>query len=276
MSWEASAYVKKLRGLTRTERVFLFVLADYHSTETNTAWPATTTLVDDCEMSEASVKRARRSLARKGIITTEASPGGSLTYRFTALTPTLSSGVNLTPGVTAMTPKPPDVVETDVSTTTEPGKNVANQHSPTQEELKRWGEIKEFYRPRPSDIEIPDSYFKACAQKGPPPEVDLELVEWFRMEVSEFAGIRYLNRPHIDKALRLPRPGQLPRLSQIATRVKGINTDTLETILRTFLDGEVMLELEQDTFGNLLQLLSDKRFASHWDDQVATWAKART
>jgi hypothetical protein len=62
MSWDASRYVRKLRGVTRTEKVVLFVLAEYHNQKAQVAWPALPTLAADVNISERQLIRILQSL----------------------------------------------------------------------------------------------------------------------------------------------------------------------------------------------------------------------
>ncbi len=97
MSWKASAYVKELvfapngERLTRSEKLLLLVLADYHDERLNEAWPSVKSWAEDAMMSEQRLKELRTGLIRKGVITSspvQNSDGtwGSNRYTFTGLT----------------------------------------------------------------------------------------------------------------------------------------------------------------------------------------------
>jgi len=69
MSWAASAWAKKTRGhRSHSTKLLLLVLADYHNTETDTAWPSQQTLAADCEMPLRTVQWCLRSLRELGFI----------------------------------------------------------------------------------------------------------------------------------------------------------------------------------------------------------------
>ena len=96
MSWKASAYVKELtvtpagERITRTEKIFLLVLADYHDERSNEAWPSVRSLAEDALLSPQRVKEIRSALVRKGVLTVSQRPmpDGSYSsnrYTFTAL-----------------------------------------------------------------------------------------------------------------------------------------------------------------------------------------------
>ncbi len=97
MSWKASAYVKELvvapngERVTRTEKLVLLVLADYHDERLNEAWPSVKTWAEDALVSEQTLKRIRSRLILKGVITSspvqrENGSWSSNRYGFTALT----------------------------------------------------------------------------------------------------------------------------------------------------------------------------------------------
>jgi len=56
MSFQASRYVRKLRGVSKAEKLVLFVLAEYHNFGQNAAWPSLDHLAEDCEMSERNLR----------------------------------------------------------------------------------------------------------------------------------------------------------------------------------------------------------------------------
>jgi len=79
MSWKASAWAKKVvhgsgegQQVTRSEKLLLLVLADYHDEERNYAWPSVATLAEDTLMSGRNVQLLLRTLQAKGLIIIEA------------------------------------------------------------------------------------------------------------------------------------------------------------------------------------------------------------
>lgn len=69
MSWKATAYVKDLtNGISHTEKLLLFVLADYHNTAKRIAWPSISVLAKESLMSERSAQRILARLESKGLI----------------------------------------------------------------------------------------------------------------------------------------------------------------------------------------------------------------
>ena len=74
MSWKATAFVKDLnvcldgRKITRSEKLLLFVLADYHNTESRNAWPSLKVLARDALMSLRQAQRCLLSLEKSQIL----------------------------------------------------------------------------------------------------------------------------------------------------------------------------------------------------------------
>lgn len=69
MSWKATAWVKELdKGITRSEKFVLLMLAEYHNTKLKAAWPSVTGLAEDCMMSKRQVQRILARLEHKGWI----------------------------------------------------------------------------------------------------------------------------------------------------------------------------------------------------------------
>lgn len=95
MSWKATAYVKELTKapngdpITPGEKLFLFVLADYHHTQHEIMWPSQATLAREALTSERNVRRMADSLVEKGLLAVETHQGRGRTavYRFSALSP---------------------------------------------------------------------------------------------------------------------------------------------------------------------------------------------
>jgi hypothetical protein len=74
MSHKASAYMRELTKapngefLTRNEKLFGLILADYHQAGTRHTFPSLSTLAADCLMDERSARRVLHSMERKGIV----------------------------------------------------------------------------------------------------------------------------------------------------------------------------------------------------------------
>jgi len=74
MSWEATAYVKKLdrcpdgAPLAVGQKLLLFVLADYHNTAHRRAWPSLLTLAQEALCSRGTVRRHLEALEHHGVI----------------------------------------------------------------------------------------------------------------------------------------------------------------------------------------------------------------
>ena len=96
MSWEATAHVNALKAsvtgekMTRSEKLLLLVLANYHNPEHRCAWPSLTRLATDALLCRRQVIRVLSSLSKKQFIATEIGKftrGGNI-YRFVGLDPT--------------------------------------------------------------------------------------------------------------------------------------------------------------------------------------------
>jgi Helix-turn-helix domain/DnaA N-terminal domain len=104
MSWEASAYVKKLRvapdgePLTKNEKLVLLHLADAHNAESRIAWPSVRTIAEDCLTSHRSAQLILHELERKGVIQVirpeRNGRGRFLSYRFPELDAEYEKGAN--------------------------------------------------------------------------------------------------------------------------------------------------------------------------------------
>lgn len=76
MSWKATAYVKSLKiapdgsPLTRSEKLLMLILADYHNDELRGAWPSGQTLAKDALLSLRHVRTLLSNLKGKGILCT--------------------------------------------------------------------------------------------------------------------------------------------------------------------------------------------------------------
>lgn len=106
MSWKATAYVKELTsGISHTEKLLLFVLADYHNTAKRIAWPSLPVLAQESLMSERNARRILAKLERKGLLrrtvpTSEQMAAHETSYyEFPALDDVKSGGQNGPPKV---------------------------------------------------------------------------------------------------------------------------------------------------------------------------------
>ena len=71
LSWKATAWAKETQGHRgHGQKLLLMVLADYHNTELDQAWPSQATLARDCEMPERTVRYELSKLESAGFITT--------------------------------------------------------------------------------------------------------------------------------------------------------------------------------------------------------------
>jgi hypothetical protein len=76
LSWQATSYVKTLKiaqdgsAVTRSEKLLLLILADYHNTEQKAAWPSANTLAVDTLLTVRHVRRVLASVKKKGVLCT--------------------------------------------------------------------------------------------------------------------------------------------------------------------------------------------------------------
>jgi hypothetical protein len=76
LSWQATSYVKTLTiapdgsAVTRSEKLLLLILADYHNTEQKAAWPSARTLAADTLLTVRHVRRVLASVKKRGLICT--------------------------------------------------------------------------------------------------------------------------------------------------------------------------------------------------------------
>ncbi len=69
MSWRATAWAKETRGhRSYSQKLVLMILADYHNTEADSAWPKQETLANDCEMPVRTLQRCLKGLEGDGFI----------------------------------------------------------------------------------------------------------------------------------------------------------------------------------------------------------------
>src|SRR5437773_9055000 len=77
MSWQASAHVRAMliapdgKRLSRTEKLLLFVLADFHNVEKGFAFPSLRSIARDALLSKRQAQRVIRCLESKGVIEIE-------------------------------------------------------------------------------------------------------------------------------------------------------------------------------------------------------------
>lgn len=74
MSWANIAYIKKLKAapdgtpISKSEKLFLFVLADYHDETSGEAWFSLPRIAEDSLRSQAEVVRTLQGLERKALL----------------------------------------------------------------------------------------------------------------------------------------------------------------------------------------------------------------
>jgi hypothetical protein len=74
MSWQAAAFVKQLARcpdgapMSRGQKLLALILADYHNTHRNAAWPSVPTLAQEALSSHAQAKRDLSYLEEHGLI----------------------------------------------------------------------------------------------------------------------------------------------------------------------------------------------------------------
>jgi hypothetical protein len=98
MSIHASAWAKTVthapsgEPITKTEKLFLLVVADYVNAETGVAWPSVARLARECLMSQRNVRYVAQSLEAKGLLRIERirkddGSNANNRYRFPAMAP---------------------------------------------------------------------------------------------------------------------------------------------------------------------------------------------
>jgi hypothetical protein len=102
MSWKATAFAKEItENITQSEKLVLLVLADYHHTKHQAAWPSVPVLAKECLCTERTMYRLLGQLADKGFITIRSESGRRNEYIFPALdTPDIKTGVLTTQPLT--------------------------------------------------------------------------------------------------------------------------------------------------------------------------------
>ena len=91
MSWHATAWAKQTNvsptgaRITRSEKLLLLCLADYHNPAHGYAWPSVERLAAEAMLSERQARNLLRSLEAKGLVTTERRVGETSRYRLPAM-----------------------------------------------------------------------------------------------------------------------------------------------------------------------------------------------
>lgn len=131
MSWQAAGYAKEVccgtggERITHAEKLLLLLIADYHNTETDEAWPSVGRLAKEALLEERSVTRCLVALETKGLI--------SIQRRFDDLGRQLSNGYRLP----ALSPHPDRQMPlTGQSPTPDPGVSLEGDRSVTQTSKK--------------------------------------------------------------------------------------------------------------------------------------------
>lgn len=130
MSWEATAYVNSIRsGISRSEKLLLLVLANYHNKDKRAAWPSLKSLSEDGLISVRQASRLVNRLQAKGVLTiTPEGARGLNIYRFV--------GFDVEPTIDKVSIVPP-VPTIDISRTTidisDPTIDIAVSTNPTRE-----------------------------------------------------------------------------------------------------------------------------------------------
>lgn len=84
MSWKASGWAKEVRGISRSEKLLLMILADYYDEERGYAWPTVSRLASEACLSYRQSIRLLKKLQERGIIAIEQAagrPGRANRYR---------------------------------------------------------------------------------------------------------------------------------------------------------------------------------------------------
>jgi hypothetical protein len=98
MSWKATAWVNKLTGITRSEKLLMFVLSDRYNEDDHYARPSIPRMAAEALMSQRTVFRTLSSLVKKGIIKIIEHPGRVNFYLFIGhSTPDKMAGVESEP-----------------------------------------------------------------------------------------------------------------------------------------------------------------------------------
>lgn len=86
MSWKACAYVKEItKGIKAPEKFLLLLLAEYHNTAQQVAWPSIPQLAEDALISERQARRTIASLEEKKFIRRVRPTGGHETTYYEIL-----------------------------------------------------------------------------------------------------------------------------------------------------------------------------------------------
>jgi len=206
MSWQAAAYVDTLEsGLTRSEKLLMFILADHHNPESGWAWPSISRLSVKAMLTHQHVYRLIKSLESKGFIEVEHN-GGRLSnrYRF--------------PGMTPNTKLPPNM---DVrGALTSPLQLTDNEPSTDDEGKPNWREWWEDVSaglglPTVLALTNPASYFRQAGD--PPPRINRQ--HWRSFIHLIDAGRRDYLKTNPFHPLTIPVPGLVKALLPVADGV---------------------------------------------------------
>lgn len=86
MSWKACAYVKEItKGIKASEKFLLLLLAEYHNTAQQVAWPSIPQLAEDALISERQARRTIANLEEKKFIKRVRKAGGHQTTYYEIL-----------------------------------------------------------------------------------------------------------------------------------------------------------------------------------------------
>lgn len=99
MSWKATAYVDGLtEGLSRSEKLVMFIIADHHNPEKGIAWPSVPRIANRAMLTEQHTYRVLRSLENKGFIT-KVQGGGRASNQYTFPGLEIDPQQNVTPNI---------------------------------------------------------------------------------------------------------------------------------------------------------------------------------
>lgn len=121
MSLEAFIAVKRLRGVSATERLLLYAMADYADRAGESVFPSVPTLAEELEVDERTVQRAIRSLEAAGLLERAGMSGRAPYQTIVYALPFVQGRQNVTPdprigvtvGVTPVSPDPEIQLEED-------------------------------------------------------------------------------------------------------------------------------------------------------------------
>jgi len=106
MSYQATNWAWKIKGVTGPEKLILLAIADRHNADTGECYPTLGRIADDTCMSRDTVKRATAAIVEKGIISRSLvsdSSGRVLGYKYHIK---IDTGAEITPEGAHSTPPP--------------------------------------------------------------------------------------------------------------------------------------------------------------------------